>query len=208
MASVSSPRPSPTSSMIAFAPSKSRSRWRSRNAGWPLRTRSPSQTPSPRTKPESNTDTTAWSRGTSSPLTQMRMRSLRRSSAKSCVPCATLGARLGPLRLVHLLGRLVVGQRLRGVHVSERGVPGDEVLGRLDAEALGEHRAERLDLHLAEARQRREVGAQLVAVGRLRPDARGVAAPAVTDVLGECLDLLGHRARIAMDRRLGAEHRL
>src|SRR3954471_17210017 len=76
------------SSMIAFAPSNRRSRWRSRNAGWPESTRNPSHTPSPRTKPASNTDTTARSRGTSSPLTQIRMRSLRGSSSKSCVPCA------------------------------------------------------------------------------------------------------------------------
>src|SRR4051794_35848337 len=75
--------------MIAFAPSNRRSRWRSTNAGWPARTRSPSQTPSPRTKPASKTETTARSRGTSSPLTQTRMRSLRGSSSKSCVPWAT-----------------------------------------------------------------------------------------------------------------------
>src|SRR3954470_23971558 len=74
--------------MIALAPSKRRSRWRSRKAGCPARTRSPSHTPSPSTKPESNTDTTARSRGTSSPPTQIRMRSLRGSSSKSCVPCA------------------------------------------------------------------------------------------------------------------------
>src|SRR4051812_30349631 len=74
--------------MMAFAPSKRRSRWRSRKAGWPLWTRRPSHTPSPRTKPASNTDTTARPRGTSSPFTQMRMRSLRGSSSKSCVPWA------------------------------------------------------------------------------------------------------------------------
>src|ERR671910_823319 len=90
IASVSSRRLRPTSSMRAFAPSKSLSRCRSRKAGWPARTRRPSHTPSPRTKPESKTDTTARSRGTSSPLTQMRMRSLRASSSKSCVPCATV----------------------------------------------------------------------------------------------------------------------
>src|SRR3954470_271267 len=86
MASVSSPRLRPMSSMIALAPSKSRSRWRSRKAGWPARTRSPSHTPSPRTKPESNTDTTARSRGTRSPFTQIRMLSFRGSSSKSWVP--------------------------------------------------------------------------------------------------------------------------
>src|SRR5690349_13407530 len=79
------------SSMIALAPSWRRSRCRSRKAGWPARTRSPSHTPSPSTKPASNTDTIARSRGTSSPLTQMRMRSLRSSSSKSCVPWAMPG---------------------------------------------------------------------------------------------------------------------
>ena len=66
--------------MIARAPSSRRSRWASRNAGWPPLTRSPSQTPSPSTNPESNTETIARSRGTSSPLTQIRMPSLRGSS--------------------------------------------------------------------------------------------------------------------------------
>src|SRR3954454_22099212 len=75
--------------MIALAPSKSRSRWRSTNAGWPERTRRPSQTPSPSTKPASKTETTARSRGTSAPLTHTRIPSLRGSSAKSCVPWAT-----------------------------------------------------------------------------------------------------------------------
>src|SRR5436305_8306800 len=79
--------------MMAVAPSKRRSRWRSRKAGWPDRTRSPSHIPSRRTKPASNTDTTARSRGTSSPLTQIRMRSLRASSSKSCVPWAMMGKR-------------------------------------------------------------------------------------------------------------------
>src|SRR3712207_695558 len=78
--------------MIAFAPSYRRSRWRSRNAGCPPRMRSPSQTPSPRTNPESKTDTTARSRGTRSPLTQIRMSSLRGSSSKSWVPCAMHGS--------------------------------------------------------------------------------------------------------------------
>src|SRR5687767_3448663 len=101
--------------MMAFAPSNRRSRWRSRKAGWPARTRSPSHTPSPRTKPASKTDTTARSRGTSSPLTQMRMRSLRASSSKSCVPCATVR---------NLMSAVDVG---REVLARERGAGGDEV---------------------------------------------------------------------------------
>ena len=46
----------------------------------------PSQTPSPSTNPESNTDTTASARGLSSPLTQIRMSSLRGSAVCSWVP--------------------------------------------------------------------------------------------------------------------------
>src|SRR4051794_8230668 len=98
--------------MIAFAPSNRRSRWRSMNAGWPPRTRSPSQTPSPRTKPESNTDTTARSRGTSSPFTQIRIRSLRGSSSKSWVPCATsVVAERAQLRSADLLERAALVRR-------------------------------------------------------------------------------------------------
>src|SRR5271166_1767697 len=61
-----------------------------------------------------------------------------------------LARRLGlrPLRLVDALGGLVVRQRLRGVHVAERGVRRNEPLRRLQLVALGEHRAQRLDLHL------------------------------------------------------------
>src|SRR3954470_10588417 len=118
MASVSSARLRPMSSMIAFAPSWRRSRWRSRKAGWPAVTRSPSHTPSPRTKPESNTETTAFSRGTSRPFTEIRMCSLRGSSSKSWVPWAIRRNPKGappdpppPLRLAQQ------PQRLRGRHV-------------------------------------------------------------------------------------------
>src|SRR5688500_13540596 len=103
--------------MMACATCNSRSRWRSRQAGWPARTRSPSHTPSPRTKPASKTDTTARSRGRSSPLTQMRMPSLRASSSKSCVPCAT--AR-NPISAADVGREVLAG---------ERGAGGDEVGG-------------------------------------------------------------------------------
>ena len=62
--------------------------------------------------------------------------------------------------------------------VAERRVRGTRPLRGLDAEPLGQHRAERLDLHLAEARQRREVRAQRGGVGRVGPDALGVAVVA------------------------------
>src|SRR5579875_318218 len=75
------------SSAIAAAPSHNRSRCWSRNAGCPSATRRPSQTPSPSTKPASNTLTTACARGTSRPLTLMRISALRGSSTKSWVPC-------------------------------------------------------------------------------------------------------------------------
>ena len=67
---------------------------------------------------------------------------------------------------------------------------------------------QRLDLHLAEARQRLEVGAQLGAVGGVGPYARGVAVVAVAHVHGQIVHALGHRAGEAVDRGPGAEHRL
>src|SRR3982750_20220 len=62
---------------MAFAPSNRRSRWGSRNPRRPLWTRSPSHTPSPSMKPESNTETTASARGFSSPLTLIRIDGFR-----------------------------------------------------------------------------------------------------------------------------------
>ena len=47
--------------------------------------RRPSQTPSPRTKPESKTETVASARGTSRPLTEIRIAALRGSSTNSWV---------------------------------------------------------------------------------------------------------------------------
>src|SRR4051812_5254884 len=84
-------------------------------------------------------------------------------------------------------------------------MPRDEVLGRAHAEALGQHGAQRLDLHLAEAGQRGQPPAQVVAVGRLGPHARRVAAVLVADVHRQRLDTLGHRAGEAVDRRLLAQ---
>ena len=54
----------------------------------PLWTRIPSHTPWPSMKPLSNTDTLACARGTSVPLTLIRIASLRGSGTKSWVPCA------------------------------------------------------------------------------------------------------------------------
>src|SRR5678815_4289129 len=63
-ACVSSVRVRPTSSAIEVAPSYRRSRWASRLMRRPCIRRSPSQMPSPRTKPLSKIDTRASSRGT------------------------------------------------------------------------------------------------------------------------------------------------
>src|ERR1700730_15343307 len=67
---------------------------------------------------------------------------------------------LGPLGLVGAFGRLVVGQRLPRVDVTEGRMRRREFARRLHAEALGEHRGERLHLHLAEARERVQIGVQ------------------------------------------------
>src|SRR5580704_10307410 len=85
------------------------------------------------------------------------------------------GVHLQPLGLVEALGCLVVEQRLLGVHVSKRRVARYEILGRFDVEALGQHGAERLDLHVSEPGERGQVGAQCGGVGGVAPDAAGVA---------------------------------
>jgi hypothetical protein len=75
-----------------------------------------------------------------------------------------------------------------------------------DAEALVEHRAERLDLHLTEAGQRLEVRAELRSPSAAsRPDAARVAAVLVADVHCELVHARRHRSREAMDRGLLAE---
>src|SRR3954468_9186579 len=190
------------SSMIALAPSKRRSRWRSRNAGCPARTRSPSQTPSPRMNPESKTDTTARSRGTSSSLTQMRIRSLRGSSSKSCVPCA-MGETLcrGQLDDVDAERRADQG-RLVGAHEptaqEHEGRCAEERRDRQLEQAEGEDRGRRLgevdaveredadqrSLRAADAARQRDEVAQLAdqvaeherAEGRDMPDGGKAAA--------------------------------
>ena len=80
--------------------------------------------------------------------------------------------------------------------------------GRRDAEPLREHRAQRLDLHLAEARERGQVRAQLIRVGGVGPDALGVAAVLVAHDDREIVDALGHRAGEPVDRRPLPERRL
>ena len=79
-------------------------------------------------------------------------------------------------------------------------------LGRLDAELLRKHRSERLDLHLAESRQRTDSLPQIRAVSRLRPDSRSVAAVLLGHHRGQFPHAAGHRAGKAVDRRLLGEH--
>src|SRR5437763_8378827 len=93
-----------------------------------------------------------------------------------------------PLPLVRPLCALVVGERLRRVHVAQRGVRRHEALRGGHAEALGEHRAERLDLHLPEARQRGDVRAQALGAGRIAPHTRRVGAVVVAHVRSQLLD--------------------
>ena len=85
---------------------------------------------------------------------------------------------------------------------------GQQLPGCLDAEAVVEDRGHRLDLHLAEAGQREQVGPQLVCVGRLLPHAGRVAAVAIEHVRGQLVHPPGHRPREPMQSRLGGKHRL
>ena len=80
-----------------------------------------------------------------------------------------------------------------------------QALGRLDAEALPEHGRQRLDLHLAEPGQRRDPLPQIVRVGCLAPEPRGVGAVLVLDESSQLLHARRHRAGEAMHRRLLAE---
>src|SRR5919197_3747817 len=86
--------------------------------------------------------------------------------------------------------RLVLLERLRRIDVAERRMIRDEVLRGVDAEALREHRAERLDLHLAEARERRDAPSQVGSVACFGPDALGVPAVRLLDDRGELLHAL------------------
>jgi hypothetical protein len=73
--------------------------------------------------------------------------------------------------------------------------------------ALGEHGAEGLDLHLAEAGQSFDVGPKLVAVPRILPDPACVVAILIADVGREFVYALSHFRREAMDGRFLLEHR-
>ncbi len=83
-----------------------------------------------------------------------------------------------------------------------------QLLCRCDVEALGEDRAERLDLHLAKARQRGQVRAQRRGIAGSGPDTAGVAVVLIADVDCEVVHAASHRAGKAMDRGPLAEYRL
>src|SRR5437763_1393113 len=91
---------------------------------------------------------------TTSTGTRTPARAHRPPARGAPAPAHAASLPLRPLGLVSLLRGLVVGERLRGVDVTERRMPRHEPLGGLDAVLLREHGAERLHLHLAEARQR------------------------------------------------------
>ena len=75
--------------------------------------------------------------------------------------------------LVLALPALVSVEVLRRGDVAERGVVRRDLLGRLHAELLREHRAQRLDLHLAEAR----AGCRSACAGPSRRSRRARSAP-------------------------------
>ncbi len=82
-----------------------------------------------------------------------------------------------------------------------------EPLGGGDAELFGEHGGERLDLHLAEARERTDPLLQIRAVARLGPDTRRVAPVVLGDDGRQIAHAVGHCAGEAVDRRLRRECR-
>ena len=101
------------------------------------------------------------------------------------------------------LAGLVGGQRLGRIDVTE-GRPGRRhgvVAGWPDTEPLAEHGDDRLRLHLPDARQAEETSLQAPAIGGLRPHPGRIVAVVARDRGAQCLDLAGHRAREAVDRR-------
>ncbi len=80
-----------------------------------------------------------------------------------------------------------------------------ERLRDCDAEAVREHRGERCDLHRAEPGEGGEPFLQIVGVGRLAPDAGGIAAVVLRDDRRQLSNTAGHRAGEAVDRRLLTE---
>src|SRR5947208_9791459 len=104
---------------------------------------------------------------------------MKAATAAALTPSLSACGRLAlsaHFRLVRTLLRLVGLERLGRVHVAEGRVARVEGLGGRDAEALPEHGAECLDLHVAEAGETRDPLAQVGAVGRLAPDPARVAA--------------------------------
>ena len=109
--------------------------------------------------------------------------------------------------LAGALGRLVVGERLRGVDVAEALVQRRELLPARgpDAEALRDHADDRARLHLADPGKREQALLEIGAVARARPHGGGVAAVLARDRGAELLRAPGHVGREAVQRRLLAE---
>src|SRR4249920_2335601 len=83
-----------------------------------------------------------------------------------------------------------------------------DLLRGFDPEPLCQYRTQGLELHVAEPGERRDALAQIVAVGRVRPDAFSLTAVLVDHDSGELLYPLGHRAGETVNRRLLAKHPL
>ena len=77
---------------------------------------------------------------------------------------------------------------------------------RLDAQALREERAEDARLLLTEPRQLAQVGHQLVARRRARPDPAGITVVLLDDAPAQLLGAIGHRGREAVQRGALLEH--
>ncbi len=107
--------------------------------------------------------------------------------------------------LVRALRGLVLGESLGRVDVAEHRMIRDERLRQVERRTACEHRGERLHLHLAEAGESLDPPLQIVAVGCVAPDPRGVAAVLLGDDCRQFLHALRHVAREAVDRRLLAE---
>ena len=82
------------------------------------------------------------------------------------------------------------------------GWSGTRPWATVDAEALGQDRAECLDLHLAETGELSDPGAKVLGVRSLRPYGGRISAISLVDEGAEVLDPPSHRTREAMDRRL------
>ena len=190
MASVICSGVMPMSRSSARAPSYRRFRCASRNSSAPSCSRIPSHTPSPSTKPESNTDTTARSRCTRSPLTYTCTSALRGSSSYSWVPVA------GAAGCCSVIGRSLVGgegARPAPARVAVRDAPRRARGRSSDSGAPGGRRASERRAQGGEKRRHSPARQQVVDVPRpvgLRPASRQTRPP--TRPVDQSLERLMH----------------